>query len=642
MTTAQRLACGLAEAAIQYRRIGNVLLHILLAASANSVAFWLRFDGQVPVDQTALRLNLVPALLLVRVVTLLPFRLYEGVWRYTGWWDLRNTVLAVVASSTAFFVLVHGILGNERYPRSVFIIEALLLIFMMCGVRAIGRVSRELWGFRRHRRVLICGAGDAGAMLAREMREHSGYLPVGFVDDDRRKLGQRIHGAPVLGTRKDLPWIVERYAPEEALIAMPGAGPAAVRAFVEALRPFKLLITTTPGAREIIDGKVAVGQIRKLQIEDLLSRAPIVPQPLLVKELIRGRRILVTGAGGSIGSELCRQIALLEPEVLVLFERHENALYEIASSLADQGLRSVRPVVGDITDQKRVDAVFAEHRPELVFHAAAHKHVPMMEDNPCEAVKNNVGGTRTLVDAARRHDVGTFVLISTDKAVNPTSVMGATKRVAELMVRAQRANGTSYLTVRFGNVLASNGSVVPRFLEQIRAGGPLTVTHPDVTRYFMLIPEAVHLVLQAAAVGEHGSTYVLDMGEQIRVADMARTLIRLCGFVPDEEIRVDFVGLRPGEKLFEELVTEDETVRRSAVDHVLEVMPARGPDVRSLAARVRELEAAAAADDAAGVLALLKRVVPEYEPPEIGEAPTTPAPVPTAPHVLAAKKVRFA
>jgi FlaA1/EpsC-like NDP-sugar epimerase len=612
MANVSRLASAVIEAAVQYRRIGNVLLQILLIAAANYIAFWLRFDGDVPPAQEALRLNLVPALLIVRTVTFLPFRLYEGAWRHTGWWDLRDIVAGVAVSSGLFYLLTHVVM-TTGYPRSAVIVDALLLVFMMAGVRVAGRASRELLQITRHRRVLICGAGDAGAMLAREMRQHPDYLPVGFVDDDRRKSGQRIHGVPVVGTCNDLASVIARYQPEEVLIAMPGAGPDAIRRYVEALRPFKLQITTTPGSREIIDGKITVDQVRPLEIADLLTRTPVTPQPKLVEGLIRGRRVLVTGAGGSIGSELCRQIAALQPSVLVLLDRYENALYEIATSLSDLGMTMQRPVVGDITDVRRVDAVFAEHRPDIVFHAAAHKHVPMMEENPCEAVKNNIAGTRILAEAADRHGVDTFVLISTDKAVNPTSVMGAAKRVAELILRARAASSaTSYLTVRFGNVLASNGSVVPRFLRQIREGGPVTVTHPDITRYFMLIPEAVHLVLQAAALGQGGSTYVLDMGEQIRVADMARTLIRLCGFVPDEDIRVEYVGLRPGEKLAEELVASDERSQPSGVGHIQQVIPWRRVDAVRLAARVHAMEAAAGNGDVNVVMAMLKMIVPEY------------------------------
>jgi FlaA1/EpsC-like NDP-sugar epimerase len=613
MALVNRVAAAVAlvaEAAVMYRRIGNVLLQILLMAAANAAAFWLRFDGDVPAAVAALRLNLLPALLLLRTGTFLALRLHEGAWRHTGWWDLRTIVLGVAASSGMFYLTVLGL--QVAYPRSVFVVDALLLVFFMGGVRVAGRVYREIAQLNRHRRVLICGAGNAGAMLAREMREHSDYLPVGFVDDDRRKVGQRIHGVPVLGTSADLPRIIERYRPEEVLIAMPGAGAAAAMRFVAALRPYKLLITTTPGAREIIDGKVTVNQVRKLEIADLLARTPVTPQPALVRGLIEGRRVLVTGAGGSIGAELCRQVAALGPASLVLFERYENALYEIAGNLTDLGVTVHHAVIGDVTDASRVNAVLAEHRPEIVFHAAAHKHVPMMEDNPCEAVKNNITGTRVVAEAAERHGVRTFVLISTDKAVNPTSVMGASKRVAELLLQARaRGSATSYVTVRFGNVLASNGSVVPRFLRQIQAGGPVTVTHPDVVRYFMLIPEAVHLVLQAAAAGCQGGIYVLEMGEQIRVVDLARTLIRLCGFVPDDDIELSFVGLRPGEKLFEELVAACETVAPSGVDHILHVTPTRAVNPR-LAAQVRDAEAAAAANDRAAVIVSLRTIVPEY------------------------------
>jgi pyridoxal phosphate-dependent aminotransferase EpsN len=357
-----------------------------------------------------------------------------------------------------------------------------------------------------------------------------------------------------------------------------------------------------------------VNRIPNLSAEDLLARPPVGLDCRPITALIEGRRVLVTGAGGSIGSELARQIAALRPASLVLFERYENSLHDVSNELRDKGVgRGVVAVVGDVTDPSRVDAVMRAYRPEIVFHAAAHKHVPLMEDNPGEAVKNNVRGTRLLVEAAELHGVDRFIFISTDKAVNPTSVMGATKRVAELLIDAQaRGSGTSFFTVRFGNVLGSNGSVVPRFLDQIRRGGPVTVTHPEMRRFFMLIPEAVQLVLHAAAHGKHGCTYVLEMGEQVKIVDMARTLIRLAGLVPDKEIPIVFTGLRPGEKLFEELVGDEETREPSGVDSVFRVRPTRRPDASLLAEDIAELEQAAAHGDQLRTLARLAAVVPEF------------------------------
>ena len=463
-----------------------------------------------------------------------------------------------------FFLLTQTPLGPPIYPRSVFIVDALLLMLLLGAVRLSRRVFAELPRPHHGKRVLIFGAGDAGELIVRDMKASAsyGYHPVGFVDDDKAKVGLRIHGVPVVGTRAELPAILRRYRPQEVILAIPHAEPVTIRAVVRALEQFKVPIKTLPALRDMIDGKVALSEIRNLSVEDLLSRAPVGLDPAPLKYLIGGRRVMVTGAGGSIGSELCRQIARLKPASLVMFERYENSLHAIRIELDDAhkpfGLHAV---VGDVTDPIRVDEVMRQYAPEIVFHAAAHKHVPLMEENPCEAVKNNVRGTRLLAQAAEECGVDRFILISTDKAVNPTSVMGASKRLAELIVRARAAgSGTSFSVVRFGNVLASNGSVVPRFLEQIKKGGPVTITHPEIRRFFMLIPEAVQLVLHAAAQADAGATYVLEMGEQVKLLDMARDLIRLSGFVPDSEIAIEFVGLRPGEKLYEELSGADEQV----------------------------------------------------------------------------------
>jgi len=609
----------------KFRRPIVVLLHLSLVALSNYLAFFLRFDGQIPYPQAPLAEQMLPWLMLIRGVVFLPFRLYEGIWRYTGIWDLRNIIAGVFSSSLVFYVLVHYGFKATAYSRSIFMIDAVLLICFMGGLRLTRRICREVGRHQGQIRVLIYGAGDAGEMIVRDMRhsEQFEYEPVGFVDDDRSKTGQRIHGVPVLGTREDLPRILMDRRPQEILIAIPRADQDALRTIVKALEPFTIKITTLPSLREILDGRVTVSQIRKLVPEDLLTRSPIGLDPGPVRQLIKGRRVMVTGAGGSIGSELCRQIVAFGPATLILFERHENSLFAITNDLEDRGgARTVISIVGDVTDAGRLDAVMEEYSPEIVFHAAAHKHVPLMERNPCEAVKNNVLGTRVVAEAADRHGIDRFILISTDKAVNPTSVMGTTKRVAELLVQTLATGSrTSFLTVRFGNVLGSNGSVVPRFLEQIRAGGPLTITHPEMRRYFMLIPEAVQLVLHAAARGENRTISVLKMGEQVKVVDLARTLIRLAGFVPDEEIAITFVGLRPGERLQEELVGRDEMAETSAVDKILKVRQRHLPAWSVLRPRVAELERVALEGRTADVLRRLKAIVPEAAPERCGDTP---------------------
>jgi FlaA1/EpsC-like NDP-sugar epimerase len=572
-------------------------LQLGLVALANALAFLLRFDGDMPpLAREAFWLTL-PWLVAIRALTFVPFKLYEGLWRYTGIYDLRAIVAAVTTSSVAFYLLMQTPLGPDDYPRSIFVVDAVLLTLLLGGARLSRRLFAELSNGRSGRRILIFGAGDAGELIVRDIKHNarSGYHPVGFVDDDPAKVGHRIHGVPVLGTRTNLPEIVSRYRPDEVLLAIPHADPTAVRSIMGALESFKIPIKTLPNLRDLIDGKTELSQIRSLSVEDLLARVPVGLRPGPLKHLIGGRRIMVTGAGGSIGSELCRQIAKLKPASLVMFERYENSLHAIRNELEDAGYQfGLYPFIGDVTDPFRVSEVILATQPEIVFHAAAHKHVPLMEENPCEAIKNNVRGTRLLAEAADKHGVDRFILISTDKAVNPTSVMGASKRLAELVVRAQAPeSGTSFSIVRFGNVLGSNGSVVPRFLEQIKKGGPVTITHPEIRRFFMLIPEAVQLVLHAAAQAESGATYVLEMGEQVKVLDMARDLIRLSGYVPDEEIPIEFVGLRPGEKLFEELFGRDEDVRPSAIDKIFCVTSRNGPR-DDFAAAIAQIETDAA------------------------------------------------
>ena len=381
---------------------------------------------------------------------------------------------------------------------------------------------------------------------------------------------------------------------------------------------FKLPIKTLPKLEDILEGKVSINQIRPLEIEDLLQRPPVDLSPLPVQRLIEGKRVFVTGAGGSIGSELCRQIVGFHPKALILYERHENSLYAIGSELVDNGHTFlIHPVLGDITDVKRLRETIKKYQPEIIFHAAAHKHVPLMELNPCEAFKNNIRGTQLVAEAAAQYGIGHFVFISTDKAVNPSSVMGATKRGAELVIQgmAQRSS-TCFLTVRFGNVLGSNGSVVPRFQKQIKAGGPVTVTHPEVRRYFMSIPEAVSLVLQAATLGEQGTIYLLEMGEQIKLVDLARNLIRLSGHLPDKEIFIEFIGLRPGEKLEEELIGQGEHAVSSSLEKILKVRTVASLD-STLLDKINEVEEIAFLNDSELVLKHLQQLVPTFCPKDV-------------------------
>lgn len=599
------------------RRVPIVVVQLLLVAGSFTAAYWLRFDGDVPDVHWVGLLASLPWIVAIRGLLFVPFHLYQGLWRYTSLYDLQWLALAIISSSVVFAAFVVSPLGPEVFPRSVLIIDALLLSMLLGGLRMARRIYDELraGGGSGNRRVLIYGAGSAGQMIAREMRRASsaGILPVGFIDDDPAKRGLRIHGVPVVGTGKTIAAAIDRVEPTEVLIAMPQLEAMAIRTIVRELEPFNLPIKTLPNLRDIIDGQVGVSSIRSLALEDLLARAPVGLDRTPLKALIRGCNVLVTGAGGSIGSELCRQISRLRPASLLMMDRYENTLHSVRLELQDAASGTTRPpitpIIGDITDVAVVESVFRTHRPTIVFHAAAHKHVPLMEENPCEAVKNNIRGTRLLVETAAAMGAERFIMISTDKAANPSSIMGASKRVAELIVHATAARSKlSCSIVRFGNVLGSNGSVVPRFLDQIRKGGPVTVTHPDVRRFFMVIPEAVQLVLHAAAQSGRGGTFVLDMGEQMKVVDVARNLIRLSGLVPDEDIRIEFTGLRPGEKLEEELVGHREKLMPSEVPKVF-VVSAEVPGPEALLNRVDALVDAAVAGDAEQVRQGLNELV---------------------------------
>jgi FlaA1/EpsC-like NDP-sugar epimerase len=561
--------------------------------------------------------RMMPWLILARGGTFLIQNTYRGLWRYTSIWDLWKIVFGTFLSSLVFFLFVRFGEGLKEYPRSIFVIDLVFLIFLMGGIRLPWRIYREFSRRSKGKRVLIYGAGDAGEMIVRDMKQHPEYKynPIGFIDDNPSKVGHSIHGVPVLGTRKSLSKMIPLQKIEEVIFAVPSADPALKREMLTHLESFNIPIKTTPNLIDILDEKVTVDQIRNLSIEDLLTRMPVDLDLTSVRRMLEGKRVMVTGAGGSIGSELCRQIVDLNPDSVILFERYENGLYEILNELMRNGLKDrIHGIIGDITNADQVEMIFNKYKPEVIFHAAAHKHVPLMEDNPCEAIRNNVIGTRILAKAAIRHGTEKFVLVSTDKAVNPTSVMGATKRVAEMIIHAMADSSmTSFVAVRFGNVLASHGSVVPLFISQIKRGGPVTITDPEMRRYFMLIPEAVKLVLLAASLGGDAETYVLEMGEQIKVAEMARNLIRLSGMIPDVDIPIIFTGLRPGEKLFEELVGDDEKAEPSPIREILKIRQMRHIDPMTLRRKVHQLAKASLKNEERVVFGYLKELIPGFQ-----------------------------
>jgi FlaA1/EpsC-like NDP-sugar epimerase len=559
-------------------RLLNRSLQIAFDIAVLSLAYWLaflfRFEFAIPSVWMRVLLTTWPYVVLLQYAALAAFGVPRMSWRYISIGDVGRIFFAVVAA-TAVLAAVRMIgpyvsqgLAILVIPLGVLATNFVVAFLGLAGLRALRRLQGEASDLRRQAtgekraRVLLVGAGQAGVLVAREIsrRPDLGLRAVGFLDDDPVKIGTMIGGLPVLGDTKKVAAIAERKHIDRVLITIANAPGDKIRRITKLCLDARLDTKIIPGIYEIVGEKVNLSRIREVAIEDLLGREPVQLDEDVVGTSIRSRVVLVTGAGGSIGSELCRQVCRFGPARLVLVERFENALFEIHRELtAEFPAVPIDPRVADVCDVPRMEQLFEQSKPELVFHAAAHKHVPMMEWNPSEAVKNNVGGTRSLADLSDRFGVQRFVLVSTDKAVNPTSVMGATKRVAEIYLQAlSLRSATRFVTVRFGNVLGSAGSVIPIFRQQIARGGPVTVTHPEMRRYFMTIPEASQLVMQAGAMGEGGEIFILDMGEPVKIVDLARDLITLSGLRPDEDIEIRFSGVRPGEKLFEELATDAE------------------------------------------------------------------------------------
>lgn len=560
------------------------VIDVIITVGTPFIAFVIRFalDGrEVPAQYVATLVRALPLIISARLLIYWACGLYSQLWRYASIPELGRLLGAVSLDSVAWATIIY-LLPNQGFPRSVFVISWFLNVAGLGMVRLAVRLRHDLLVLARRaeqarRRTLIVGAGDAGVLLAKEYAKHPELdaTLVGFLDDDLAKQNLRVAGKPVLGTRGDLDWVVRRYRVTHMVIAMPSAGGRVVRELVEAGRKLGLHVKTVPGIYELVSGSVSVSQIRDVQIEDLLGREEVKLDLEAIAAYLTNEVVLVTGAGGSIGSELCRQVARFQPRQLLLLGHGENSIYDIHLELRETHPElELRPIIADIQDETRIRQVFEQFRPGVVFHAAAHKHVPLMEENPAEAIKNNIFGTLHVAKSADEFGAKRFVLISTDKAVNPTSVMGATKRAAECIIQSLNAQSeTAFVAVRFGNVLGSRGSVIPLFRRQIAAGGPVTVTHPEMMRYFMTIPEAVQLVIQAASMGEGGEVFVLDMGEPVRIVDLARDLIRLSGFEPDVDIPIVFTGIRPGEKLLEELLTAEEGAEATRHERIYVVRP---------------------------------------------------------------------
>ncbi len=599
------------------------IFDLTLWAISAPVAFSLRLERVSPAY--------LPAILIygglgaiLKAGLILSAGIHRQSWRQVGVRDLY-ALLRVIGLGMVVLLAMSFIVRPyvEDLPRSIPLIDGLVGLILLGGTRLAFRMLHEQVrsraAGRSARRVLIVGAGEAGTMMAREMLRHpeSGLQPIGFLDDDPAKWRQSILGVRVYGPIRNLHQVVTRLKPDEALIVMPSAPGQVVRQVVELARQAGVKHRIFPGVYDILSGKVSLSDIREVDVEDLLRRQPVRLNMAEVGDYLQGRVVLVTGAGGSIGSEIVRQVAHFNPAQLILVGRGENSLYQIKSELQREWPRlDSRPVIADIQSRDKVRLIFTRYRPGVVFHAAAHKHVPLMEMNPDEAILNNVGGTRNLLEAALECGVEHFVNLSTDKAVNPVSIMGASKQVAEILVAwaAYRAEpGQAFVSVRFGNVLGSRGSVIPLFKEQIRSRGPVTVTHPEMTRYFMTIPEATQLVLQAGSFGQNGIVYVLDMGEPVRIVDLAYDLIRLYGYEPEVDVPIVFTGIRPGEKLSEELTAADETIETSRHSKIL-MARKNGICAERLLPLVDALLEAAQQHDEARIRTLLGELVPGYRP----------------------------
>jgi len=550
-----------------YRNIILLAIDSLLIILGLYVALVTRFDGKIPAIYLH---NYYDILIIFVLTTLLVFYicgLYNRLWRYASINELLGIVSAVTIAVGLNVMILSIVYSGEGLPlpRSVFFMGWILMIWLIGGSRLSWRLFRDKIikkDTKGGQPVLIIGAGDAGVLVMKELNNHfNGKINIiGFIDDDKYKHSLKILGVPVLGGRDKIAETIEKYQVEEIILAMPSASGKVINEIIKVCQQTKAEVKILPGMYELIEGKVSINQIREVEIEDLLGREPVKVDLEGVTQYLTGRVVLVSGAGGSIGSELCRQIVKFSPELLILLDLSENDVYDIEMELHNTNPNiKLCPLVKDVRDKDRVEQVFKKFKPNVVFHAAAHKHVPLMELNPEEAIKNNVLGTYNVAQAADKYRAQKFVLISTDKAVRPTSVMGASKRVAEMIIQyLDKTSTTEYAAVRFGNVLGSRGSVVPLFKKQIKNRGPVTVTHPEMLRYFMTIPEAVQLVIQAGSMAKGGEIFVLDMGDPVKILDLAETVIKLSGFEPYKDVEIVFSGIRPGEKLYEELLIADE------------------------------------------------------------------------------------
>jgi FlaA1/EpsC-like NDP-sugar epimerase len=601
-------------------------------------SFLFRFEFDIPPFFASKLWQMLPVVVGVKLTVFHFFDLYRGMWRYTSVNDLLNTIKASVVSSLILITVILLLTRFQGYSRAVFLIDTGFTIILVGGVRLLIRfyfekfgngqpdirfadVLRQLINRRqsRHKHLLIIGAGNCGEKLYREIRDNAGlgYRVIGFLDDNPVKWGMKIHGLPVLGPIDRLETVCRQHLAQEIIIAIPSANRPQMRRIVELCTQSGVTFKTVPSYAELINGRLSIKEIRDVAYRDLLGRDVVNLDQAAIQSCLTGDDIMVTGAGGSIGSELCRQAARFEPRRIVLFERAESPLFDIEFELRTRYPHlEVVPVLGDVCDAGLLEATMNRYPPRTIFHAAAYKHVPMLEGQPWKAVDNNIVGTLRMVDAAHRFRVDRFVFVSTDKAVNPVNVMGASKRISEKLLTchdASASTATKFMIVRFGNVVGSVGSVVPLFRKQIATGGPVTVTHPEASRYFMTIPEACQLILQAGAMGAGGEIFILDMGKAVKIDDMARDLIKLSGFDPEVDIPIEYTGLRPGEKLHEELRAADENAVSTTHQKIM-VIKNDACDLRGLEHQIDELVALCRHKDGAVIRNKLETIIPEYNP----------------------------
>ena len=598
-----------------------VVSDIIILNISFILSILVRFEFEFPIEYFHLYMSHILVFLLVKLLVFKYFKLYSSLWRYASIDELIKVAMAV-ASANALF-LSYSVIKGAMFPRSIYVLLTIFDMALVGGVRFSYRVTRKVIKESRHskdeKRIMIVGAGSSGVMVLKEMREHAGLnsVPVAFIDDDMKKQRKTINGIPVLGKSIDIYDLALKQNIDEIIIAMPSAKRSDIKKILDECKRTRCKIKTLPGMFELIDGKVSISQLRDVQIDDLLGRETVKLDEAGISSYIYRKKVLITGGGGSIGSELCRQIARFEPEELVILDIYENNAYDLQNELLQKfrGL-NLKVIIASVRDVKRIDQVVRDIMPDVIFHAAAHKHVPLMEANPKEAIKNNVFGTLNLVQAVDRYGVDKFVLISTDKAVNPTNIMGASKRLCEMIVQSiNRTSKSDFVAVRFGNVLGSNGSVIPLFKRQIEMGGPVTVTDPHIIRYFMTIPEASQLVIQAGAIAKGGEVFVLDMGEPVRIADLAEDLIKLSGYEPNVDINIEFTGLRPGEKLFEELLMDEENMSSTGHEMIFIGKPIC-KDYQILLKDIEMLKDAVDDGSDEAMKTLMKSIVETYKEPD--------------------------